>query len=242
MQSLLARRFRVLSLCTLSILMMVACSPGGNGARATPTPTPKQRLESASSRMQSVSAFHFLLTHQNGFSTIGNGLDMTRAEGDFVAPDRFKAAVKASFQTLPVAVNVISIKDQTWITNPLQGGDHYVPLPNGPQTTEILDPNRGLIRAASEMSDPRVTGSEKINGVDALVISGSVDAGSLQAIASDAEPGRRVPAQVWIGASDPLIYRVRLSGPFSDGEPSNIVRQIDLSQFNETIVIEPPSS
>jgi hypothetical protein len=192
--------------------------------------------------MQSVSAFHFLLTHQNGFSTIANGLDMTRAEGDFVAPDRFKAAVKATFQTLPVSVNVISIRDQTWITNPLQGGEHYLPLSNGPQTTEILDPNRGLLKAASAMRDPKLTGSEKIGGNDTYVISGSIDSGNLQAIATDAESGRQVPAQVWVGKDDSLVYRVRLSGPLSANEPQNIVRQVDLSQFNENITVQPPAS
>ncbi|HTE87101.1 MAG TPA: LppX_LprAFG lipoprotein, partial [Dehalococcoidia bacterium] len=146
--------------------LIVGCRPGSSGARPTATPTPRQRLEDASRQMQSVSAFHFLLTHQNGFSTIGNGLDMTRAEGDFVAPERFKAAVKGSFQTLPVSVSVISVQNQTWVTNPLQGGEHYLPLTNGPQTTQILDPSRGLLKAASEMRDPKLTGSDKVGTVE----------------------------------------------------------------------------
>src|SRR6266536_650607 len=135
-------------------ILIAACRPGSSVPRPAATPTAQQRLEQAGRQMQSLSAFHFLLTHQNGFSTIANGLDMTRAEGDFVAPDRFKAAVKASFQTLPVSVSVISIQNQTWITNPLQGGEHYLPFPNDPQTTEILDPGRGLLKAASDMRDP----------------------------------------------------------------------------------------
>jgi hypothetical protein len=233
-------------LCLQAILLVTllavasGCQPGVGGPSPTATPTPQQRLESASGQMRSVSAFHFLLTHQNGFSTIANGLDMTRAEGDFVAPGRFKAAIKASFQTLPVSVSVISIQNQTWITNPLQGGEHYLPLPNGPQTTEILDPSKGLLGAASQMRDPRLTGSDKVGGVDAFVIAGSVDAGDLRSIATDAESGRQVPAQIWLGKGDSLVYRVRLSGPLSAGEPQTIVRQLDLSQFNEKVDIQPP--
>jgi hypothetical protein len=192
--------------------------------------------------MQSLTAFHFLLTHQNGFSTIANNLNMTQAEGDFVAPDRLKASIKATFQTLPVAVNVISIGDQSWITNPLQGGDHYLPLPNGPQTSGILDPNQGVLKAVSDMRDPKQTGSERIGNVDTTIVSGTVDAGALKSLAPDGEAGRQVPAQVWIGKNDPLVYRVRLSGPLSGSEPQNIVRQVDLSQFNENITILPPNS
>jgi len=228
----------------LILLLGAACRGGSgeSGAKATPTPTPRQRLDAAAKQMQAVSAFHFLLTHQNGVSTIANGLEMTRAEGDFQTPDRFKAAVKASFQTFPVSVSVISVGPRTWITNPLQSGEHYQPLPNGPQTTEILDPNHGLLKAAEDMRAPAVTGSEKIGQTDTYLISGTVDAGNLRSIAPDADAGRDVPSQIWIGKADSLVYRVRLNGPLTAGEPKNIVRQIDLSQFNEKIDIAPPTT
>jgi len=227
----------------LMLLLVAACRSGAGGsAKATPTPTPRQRLDAAAKQMQAVSAFHFLLTHQNGVSTIANGLEMSRAEGDFQSPDRFKAAVKASFQTFPVSVSVISVGNRTWITNPLQSGEHYQPLPNGPQTTEILGPNNGLLKAVEDMRNPAVTGSEKIGQTDTFLISGTVDAGSLRSIAPDADAGRDVPAQIWVGKGDSLVYRVRLNGPLTAAEPKNIVRQIDLSQFNEKIDIAPPTT
>jgi LppX/LprAFG-like lipoprotein len=233
-----------LTFLSASLLLAAACQSGlvGSSAKATPTPTPRERLDAAAKKMQAVNAFHFLLTHQNGVSTIANGLEMSRAEGDFQAPDRFKAAVKASFQTFPVSVSVINAGNQTWITNPLQAGEHYQPLPNGPQTTEILDPNHGLLKAAEDMRDPKLTGTENIGSVETLLIAGNVDAGGLRAIATDAEAGRLVPAQIWLGKNDSLVYRVRLNGPLSASEPKNIVRQIDLSQFNEKIDIAPPST
>jgi hypothetical protein len=239
--TLLLRR-RLPGLVLFLSLLATACSGGGQGPAATPTPTPKDRLDAAGTQMAQLRAFHFLLTHQNGYSTLENGLQMTRADGDFLQPDRLRATVNAGFQGLPVMVSIIAIGDQSWITNPLQSGQHYQPLPNGPQTAEILNPNTGLLAAARDMQNPRLTGSEKIANVDCYVISGTVDAGSLRPIAGDAEAGRQVPAQVWIGKQDSLVYRVRLNGPLSASEPKNIVRQVDLSQFNESITIEPPSS
>jgi hypothetical protein len=137
-------------------------------------------------------------------------------------------------------VKVLNVGNETWITNPLQGGDHYQLLPNGAQTTAILDPHNGLLAAAHDMRDPHVTGSEKVGGAQTFVLQGSIDAAGLQSVATDAEPGRMVPARVWIGKDDSLVYRIRVDGPLSPSEPKNIVRQVDLSQFNERVEIEAP--
>lgn len=233
------RRQRLTGLL-LGALLLAACSGRSGRGGATATPTPRQRLDAAATQLQSATAFHFLLTHQNGASTIARGLQMTRAEGDIARPDRFSANISAGFQGLPVAVKVINVGHKTWITNPLQGGEHFQILPNGPQTTAILDPNSGLLSAVHTMKDPRLAGSERIGNVDVLVLQGTVDAGTLQSVAGDAEAGRLVPARIWIGKNDLLVYRIRIEGPLSASEPKNIVRQLDLSQFNEKVDIEPP--
>lgn len=237
------RRCRLRLAPLLLALLFAACGGrlGRGGATATATPTPKQRLDTAAARLQAVDTFHFLLTHQNGASSIAEGLQMTRAEGDFERPDRFSARVNASFQGLPVAVKVINVGDKTWITNPLLSGDHFQPLPNGPQTTAILDPNSGLLRVAHDMQNPRLGGTERIGNLDTLVMQGTVDAGTLQSVATDAESGRQVPTRVWVGKDDSLVYRIRIDGPLSASEPKNIARQVDLSNFNEKVDVEPPS-
>ncbi|MGI8553654.1 MAG: LppX_LprAFG lipoprotein [Dehalococcoidia bacterium] len=244
------RVFRYSYLVIVLLATMSFASPGcGSKSRGasvkspTPiaTPTPKQRLDAAADRMQTLDGFHFLLTHENGASTIALGLQMTKADGDFQKPDRFKANVNAKFQSIPVSVKVINVADKTWITNPLQAGDHYQPLPNGTQATAILDPNTGLLKAARDVQQPQLTGSEKIGNGDSYIVQGSVDAGELQSLATDAQPGRLVPIRVWIGKGDSLLYRIRLEGPLSDNEPRTIVRQIECSQFNEKLDIQPPS-
>ena len=98
----------------------------------------------------------------------------------------------------------------------------------------------GLLKAADEMSQPKLSGAERLGSVDTWIISGDVDAGNLRPIATDAESGRMVPTQVWVGKEDSFVYRIKLSGPISSTEPKNIVRQIDLSLFNERLDITPP--
>lgn len=166
---------------------------------------------------------------------------MTRAEGDFQKPDRFRATVNAVFAGLPVSVNVINVGDSTWITNPLQTSQQYQPLPNGTQATTILDPDSGVLKAAGELQNATDAGSAKIAGVDTRIIQGKLDATALSSLATDAQQGYTVSARIWIGIRDSLIYRIRLEGPLSNSEPQNIVRQLETSQFNEKIDIQPPS-
>lgn len=229
----------------LAVLLAAACGTS-NGKKAvpvvtpSPTPTPAQTLNAAADRVQALSAFHFLLTHENGGSPIALGLTMTRAEGDFQNPNRFRATVNATFGSIPVTVKVINIGAKTWITNPLQSGDHYQDLPNGTQATAILDPNHGIINAARTMMNPQYAGTALINGVQTREINGTIDAGKLQSLDANAKAGMLVNAGVWVGTKDGLVYRVRLVGPLTTSEPKNIARQIDLSLFNESIDIQPP--
>jgi hypothetical protein len=233
----------------LVLLLAAACgskkAPAAVATRAptpTPTPTPQERIQSAAQHMQALSAFHFLLTHENGASAIALGLQMTRAEGDFENPNRFKATVDAkALGGIAVTVKVINVADKTWITNPLLGGDHYQILPNGTSAAAIFDPNTGIFKAAHDIKDPQLTGSDKIGSVDTWVVQGTVDAGDLTSIATDAQAGHQVTMKVWIGKEDSLVYRIRLEGPLSDSEPKNIARQIDLTQFNEKLDIQPPA-
>lgn len=245
-----AHRRRWTAVLPMILLFAVAC--GAKKAAAPtrtptptptpiPTPTPQQRLSTAADRMEALKSFHFVLTHEDGASPIALGLEMTRAEGDVQNPDRLRATVNAKFQSIPVTVKVINVGTQTWITNPLAGGDQYQPLPGGTQAAAIFDPKTGVIKAMRDAKDPQLTGSGTIGNVATWIVQGTIDAGDLSSIATDAQAGHQVTAKVWIGKADSLIYQIRLEGPLSNSEPKNIVRQIDTSQFNEQITIQPPS-
>jgi len=232
-------------LCVALVLAFTsACGRFGGQGRsktaATATPTPRQRLETAADQTAALSSFHFLLTHQNGASNIVLGLAMTRADGDFVKPDRFRATVHASFQGFPVAVKVINVGNQTWITNPLQGVDRYQLVPNGAEAAAILDPGTGILKAARNVRNPRLAATDKIDSAETYVILGEVDAGDLRSVATDAQAGRMVPTRVWIGRDNGLLYRNRLERDLSEGQTNNIVLQIDTSQCNEKLDIGPP--
>src|SRR5438105_2278790 len=100
------RQLRFLLALALAITVVVGCSAGTKNnnagaihaanhgvAKATPTPTPEALVQTAISNTDALKAFHFTLTYENGSTPIAQGISMTKADGDFVKPDRFKATV-----------------------------------------------------------------------------------------------------------------------------------------------------
>lgn len=208
-------------------------------ATATPTLSAQALLDAAQSTLQADISFHFILNHENGTTPIASGINMRRAEGDILKPDKFTATVDGTIGGKQnVSVKAINVGSQVWINI---FGDKYTVLPNGVGAAQFLDPNNGVTKAIAGAKSPQIVGQDTINGIATTVISATVDAGDLTAIASQAQAGKPVPGKIWIGNSDHQVYRIRLEGPLNDQEPANIARQIDLSKFNETLDIQPPA-
>jgi hypothetical protein len=224
--------------------LLIACSSGkknaASPAKASPTPalSAQQLVDQAVVTTEALKSFHFTLTHENGSSPIANGISMKRADGDFLKPDRFRATVDGTLAAgFAVSVQVVNVGDNVWIA---LVKDKYIPLQNGIGASAILDPNNGVIKAIKGVKNPTIVGNEKINAVDTTIVSGTVDAGDLTSIATQAQAGKPAKGKVWIGNQDHRVYRLRIDGPLNDQEAPNIARQIDFSQFNESLDIQPP--
>ena len=222
---------------------VVACGGGGNkgGGSATsgPLPSPDSVLPKAVTAFDSVKSFHFRLEHDNGGSPIPPGLTLQTADGDVIVPDRMEAKLDAKAGQQTVRVEVIGVGDQGWITNPFSR--EWQPLPHGTTIKDIFDPTQGVKAIVASLQDATVAAEEKVDGVSCYHVEGTVPSDSLVAAAPIAKPGLTVGIKVWIGKGDSLIHQVYLVGPIAPDEPSNIVRRIMLSKFDEDITINAPS-
>jgi hypothetical protein len=90
------------------------------------------------------------------------------------------------------------------------------------------------------MRDASVTGTSKVEGSETYELSGNIDSAALADALGGVQPGRNVEVELWIGTEDSLPRRARIEGPLSDAEASAIVREIELSKFNQKVEIEPP--
>ena len=84
------------------------------------------------------------------------------------------------------------------------------------------------------------SGAGEVDGTKAYRLSGQIEASSLKAALPSAQSGYTANVEAWIGQTDTLPRRVRLSGQLSRNESKDIVRQIDLSRFDAPVDIKPP--
>lgn len=217
-----------------------------NGSTGTRTPVPSsgatgedatQLLQQASDAAAEVSSFHFVLTHENGTTPLPLNLELETAEGDILVPGSMKAEVDAEALGVNVTVNVIGIEDRTWVTNPFTRDWQELPDTN---IRDFADPASLVESVLPAMKDAQVSDGEKVDGVDTRLVTGNVDSGALQQSLGIAEPGHDVMVQAWIGVEDSLPRRVRLSGPLSAAEDPDVVREVELSRYNQPVEITPP--
>ena len=216
-------------------------SSTGTPAASSATPdsalTAEDVLRQSAQRSAAVTSFHFVLTHENGSTPLPLSLELESAEGDVVVPGSLAAEVDAEAVGIDVSVRVIGIDDRTWVTNPFTRAWQELP---GTDIRDFADPAALVSGLLPSIMDPALSGGGSVGGVQTHLVTGSIDSGALQDALGIAEPGRDVAVEVWIGIDDLLPRRVRLIGPLSDTESPDVVRQVEISRFNEPVEIMPP--
>ena len=227
----------------LPLVAAVALGPGlvgcgGDEAEVAPVVTPDAPalLRSAAERVERLRSFHFLLEHEHGGTEIVRGIQMTRAEGDLVLPDKMKADIQGNLGRLNLKVGIVILGAEAWIQNPLSGRWERERI----SLADIFNPATGVPAVMRKARDPRITGREDMAGVAVYRIEANVDSADLREFVSGAPPGRSVPAVVWIGVTDPLVHRVDLLGPVAQGEAKDLERRLTLTRFDADGAIQPP--
>jgi hypothetical protein len=225
------------------VVVLAACGGGSDKPKdgGAKQPDPATLLNEAAGHMEQVKSFHFALDHEKGTSPIVLGLNMSRAEGDVVRPDRLRADVEAAAGGIGLKLKLVSIGDKVKITNPFNPSA-WQDLPSGTKISDVFDPAAGVTSALRNVKDARITGEDSINGVKVWRVEGTVDATALSALATIAESGFTAKGTAWIGQSTPEVYRIRLEGPLGSKDTPEVVRRLELSRFNENIAIDPPPS
>ncbi len=90
------------------------------------------------------------------------------------------------------------------------------------------------------MTDATLSDGGTVDGVKTNKVTGTIDSGALKDALGIAEAGHQVKVEAWIGVDDMLPRRVRLTGPLSSDEEPDVVRQVELSRYDEPVEIMPP--
>jgi lipoprotein LprG len=226
-------------LAPLLAFALLACG-GGSDTKpaATNAPGSADLLTKAGAATKAAKSFHFNFTQDaNATMPMPLSFRLVSAEGDYAAPDRIKAGVKAKAASANVSVDVIGVGDRTWITNPFTR--KWQSLPDT-TVSDIADPSAIVGALLTGLKDPKVVGEQDIDGVKTYRVSGTIDSATLRSAFSTVEAGFTNNVELWLGANDSLPRRARITGQLYKDDPSNVTRQVDLTKFGAAVDIKAP--
>ena len=166
-------------LLTTIILFAAACSAEEPVAPPTPTPTPEQYLEKAAEAMAGVTTVQFNLNRDGEPLVLDSSLGalFISATGEYEAPDRVHANVKADIAENIIALDFLWLPEGVFMTNPLTGQYMAQPLEVPLDPSMLFDPQVGLSRIlASRIEAAEYIGLEQIDGQDTIHLRGLTDA------------------------------------------------------------------
>lgn len=219
-------------------LAVAAC--GGDAATATPPPglSPRDVLDSSAAAMAGVNSFRYSLENFGGETPLPAGLSMRSARGVMAKPDQMTAEISASFLGFRVEVNVISVGQRTYMTNPITGA--WQTFATGLSPVAFFDPAKGVNLILRGMIQPSIGEPGEVGGTPVIRIVGQLPAEAVQFIAGSFAEGSVLEAELSIGQEDRLLRQVRLAGRITEDEPDGMVRVLTFSDFNQTFDIKPP--
>ncbi|HKG25438.1 MAG TPA: LppX_LprAFG lipoprotein [Thermomicrobiales bacterium] len=234
---------------TRLVLLVLACvatlsgTAGVAGAAGTPVATPQPEvsalLAKAVATMSAVTSYRFVLTYEDGKTTIYRQINMEKAEGAVQRPDRFQATVEAKLGPVTVDVDIVSVEGRVWVQ--VAGVEEEVGI-NEDVARVLLDPTAILIGAAASIRQPVMVGDEQIDGITATRIAGVADpsdlgVGAENPLLTTAGP---LPVELTI-TDDGHIVGLWLDGALIRADSEDVVRRMDLSAFDQPVQIEAPA-
>lgn len=210
-----------------------------------PTPDPQTIVNTAVAHLTGVSGFHFIL-ETSGPATYLDAdgtLALRRLQGDFAAPDRVRAVVRVAITGLVTELRVIGIGEQQWQTNVLTGAWEPVSVNGSFNPAILFDEAVGLPAILTqELTEVALLGTETVDGVAYEVITAVLDPTRLISMSNGllgSETTDAIPVQLWLTPDSHQIQRILLSETIP-GQEQPRQWQVDFSQFDQAVTIEPP--
>jgi lipoprotein LprG len=196
-----------------------------------------QVIQKASAAIKDVNSFHFNLATSKVQSAPA-GIFITGVDGDVAKPSKLAGDVTATYSGIPIKVKVVvDGKGQYW-TDPTSGA--WGPMPAELDMANFFDPSKGVSDILANVKGVTSDGTESIDGTDSYRIKGSVPATALKSLSPEVTATGDLSTTLWIGANDFLLRQVRLQGPLLSNEPKDLVRTINIKNYNEDVKIETP--
>ena len=202
---------------------------------STPTPVNvEQLLRDAGAATAGLDTFHFLLEHNTGGTPLAPNLTVTEAKGDVVNPDGISTEFAGTLGAFAVRSSLITLGDESYMTNPLTGAWESVPKEVSP--LGFFDPQSGIGAIMTQVVNANLLSIRE----GEIRVGGSLPVAALESILGSATDGTTVEAELTIDAKTLFLTEAILTGRVTATEPDGVIRTITLSKFNQPLTIVAP--
>jgi LppX_LprAFG lipoprotein len=204
-----------------------------------PKPTTQQLLAALQKNFRSVSAFHVVMKEDNPGTATADKVQIRAATGDVVMPDKVKAQATVILSGQSVTVNLVSVGDNQFITDPITGQWRVIKGVLDPRT--LTNPDTGIISLVSKVQNVSQPTDDAVNGVPCWRITGQLDAKYLAFFTGGGVPsGTMLQTSACIGKADSLPYQLIVTGQAAVGDTTATARTFLISNYNENVNITAP--
>src|SRR2546421_1437851 len=236
------RTLTIVILFLASVLLFTGCSLPWQHSNATangPRPTTKQLLAALQKNFRNVNAFHVIMQINNPGKAATGRIEILNANGDVVMPDKVKAQATVVLSGQSITVNLISIANNQFITDPITGQWRVIKGILDPRT--LTNPDTGIASLVGKVQNVNQPADDTVNGVPCWRVTGQLDAKYLAFFTGGGVPsGTMLQTTACIGKSDMLPYQLKVTGQAGAGDMTNTSRTFLISNYNENISITPP--
>ena len=243
------RSLTCLALCLASMLLVTGCTlpwrhhvthtNANTKAAHAPKPTAAQLLASLQKSFRLANSFHVTMEVQNPGPVAQDQIQIRTANGDVLMPDKVKAQATVIMSGQSLTVNLISVGDNQFITDPVTGQWRVIKGVLDPRT--LTNPNTGIISIVNKVQNVSQPTSAVVGGNPCWQITGQLDAKTLAFFTGGGVPnGTMLQTVACIGKGDSLPYLVSVTGQAAASDTPQTTRIFTMSNYNESINIAVP--
>lgn len=187
-------------------------------ATRTPTPTPvnlQALLQESGHVMENLDSFRFLLEHPSGGTPLAllPGLAIQDAEGGVISPDKLIAHFGGALGSLYVKTSLITLGEESYMTNPITGKWEIVPPEISP--LGFFNPREGIASMMTVVEQAALLP----DGKGVYQISGRIPAEALAPLLGTTLKGTTVAVDLTIDVDD--LYLCLRPGSTDGSRPAS---------------------
>lgn len=219
----------------LAVAALIAgCSSSDNKSSA-PLPDAATLLKDSTTTTQGYQSVHLQLTVNGQIKD----LPITSMTGDLTNTPAVAASGKADIEALGQkleGVDFVVIDGTLYGAITANSWQDFGPAADIYDVSAILSPDKGLANVLANFSDPKTDGQEKINGVDAVRITGNVTADAVNKISPQIGATGPVAGTAWVQVDgNHQLLQAKL-----EPTPGNSV-QMTLTDWGKPVTVTKPA-